>query len=112
VKMAGLKDSMSNPLSEVIRKGQALSDLATRISNRLANRPPTSDAYTVPVHAQHQTLRERSNDAVLRRPYIVEPRLRRPQPSEHCLHCTVCSSSKDQLPPCPVNPLVQLTASA
>ena len=57
---------MSNPVSEIVAKGQALSDLAARISNRLANRAPTSDAYTVPVNAQRQTLRERSNDAVLR----------------------------------------------
>jgi len=107
-RLADLKDSTSNPMSEIIARGQALSDLAARISNRLANRPSAADANTVPVQTERHTLPRRSNDAGDRRLYIVEPRLQR-RPS--CLHCTLCGSEEQSLQ-CPVNPLVQLTASA
>ena len=49
--LADLKDSTSNPISEIMANGQALSDLAARISNRLANTSPTAGAQTVPVDA-------------------------------------------------------------
>lgn len=112
--MATLKDLMSNPFTEIAANGQALSDLASRISNRLANKPSSADVYVVPVQPLSPAAKTGSKDAPGTRLNIVElclqhPQERRPNAVEHCQHCTAC---EHHMFPCPVNPLMQLTANA
>jgi len=112
--MATLKDLMSNPFSEIAANGQALADLAGRISNRLANKPSSAHVYGVPAQSLSPAVKTGSKDAPDTRLNIVEPCLgqpqkRRPNAVEHCQHCTACDH---HMFPCPVNPLMQLTANA
>jgi len=105
---------MSNPFSELAANGQALSELASRISNRLAKKPSTAYVYGVPVQPLSPAAKAGSKDAPSTRLNIVEPclerpRQRRPNAVEHCLDCTACEHHMFR---CPVNPLMQLTANA
>jgi hypothetical protein len=92
--------------ADIIEKADALSREIVSIHNNLHvvdNRSTKGSS----VFVTQGTKWNRRNEDAARIPLTMFEL--RKEPRSSCLHCTAC---EDQLLPCPVNPLVQLTASA